>query len=209
MLPPPPSDFSLAISQYVARQQHNYVHDPVRAHADSAAVAVVAGTGLGSVRGALSAFLSPPAGRLQVMHIFTKLYQLLVLLNGALDAPSSPNPLTLAPASPLNLHNGQIFVRTTKAASFIYGTIAASANLPTPPHTAAAASTTSTNAAAEPHHDPTTTHSPHVHRPVVPFLLGSQFDVWCACADRRNADARKERSRWGLAGDLGGAADMS
>eukprot|EP00619_Florenciella_sp_RCC1007_P015155 CAMPEP_0205909700 /NCGR_PEP_ID=MMETSP1325-20131115/4044_1 /ASSEMBLY_ACC=CAM_ASM_000708 /TAXON_ID=236786 /ORGANISM="Florenciella sp., Strain RCC1007" /LENGTH=124 /DNA_ID=CAMNT_0053276019 /DNA_START=154 /DNA_END=524 /DNA_ORIENTATION=- len=118
VLPPPPSGFSAAITAFVERQQYNYVHDPISAHADTAAVAVVAGTALGAVRGATSALLSPPAGRLQV------------------------------------------FLHTTKAASVIY---------------------------------------------VIPFLLGSQFDVWCACWDRRNADKRKT-SRWGLAGDLGGAA---
>ena len=91
VLPPPPSDFSLAITQYVARQQHNYVHDPVRAHADSAAVAVVAGTGLGAVRGVLSAFLSPPAGRIQVM-ILTETETMIQILLPRLPALTSLPP---------------------------------------------------------------------------------------------------------------------
>ena len=122
VLPPPPSEISAIISGMVERQQYNFIHDPLRAHTDSAVLAVCAGTALGAVRGLLSAMLSPSTDRFVV------------------------------------------FSRSTRAASVVY---------------------------------------------VIPFFLGSQFDVMSAVSDRRNSGKREARSRWGLGGDLGGAADMS
>ena len=72
ILPPPPSEIKIAIDTFVERQQYNYVYDPLRAHSDSLALAVVAGSALGAVRGALSAALSPPGNRLQIFTRATK-----------------------------------------------------------------------------------------------------------------------------------------